>query len=155
MGSYISQPFLLWSTGWNEKELNGYWSNKPLLYKHSLYHWSVPRARTSKNGRGNISSDWELNAPISPWTMFTHLFLAEQRSREPNSVRCVWFVWQQAQWASCLPLMFFMNSSSFILRSALMFLLCRSVLSMMMANASRKMVSGFLKYFIWSGLQMQ
>ena len=45
-----------------------------------------------------------------------------------------------------------MKSSSFIFRSGLMEELCRSVLSMMMAKASRNTVSDDLKFFTWSGL---
>ena len=51
------------------------------------------------------------------------------------------------------PLRFLTKSSNFILRSCLMLALWRSVFNMMIANASRRTVSGFLKFFTWSGLQ--
>ena len=51
------------------------------------------------------------------------------------------------------PRRFFMKSSCFIFRSCLILALWRSVFSMMIANANSRTVSGFLKFFTWSGLQ--
>ena len=72
--------------------------------------------------------------------------------RTPRRPCASW--WQQAA-ARASPLRFLMNSVSFMRRSALMLLLCRSVLSMMMAYASRKMLLQLRNCFAWSRLHSQ
>jgi len=97
-----------------------------------------------KGTSGMATSGWDL--------VMAHLPVANKQCQSTEGMHIV-SQFRRRRWT--VPRRFRMKSLSFILRSGLTFLLCRSVLSMMVANASRNTASARWNWRTVSALHWQ